>query len=732
MYYEEPKKGNKTLIFLTIGVIVLGLIIFGIVMVIINSNKKPQEPVEKEVLGCELEVNGNSIAENTYIGETTVSFKSKSPANVASFGIGTSKTYNKKDSYLLKNTGEATVYGYVKDLDGNEAQCSVKVTIKAESELYCALGIKEGKKGINDWYTSDVEIEFTLQGKEGTVIENQGIIGYSASEEIDEEEEEDLENIEVPYSTKETYLVTKDGITEVYGKIEDENGSIAVCKLVVKKASTPPKCTLKVTSGTKNGNAYTSNVTVELDDIEEGLTAITGQGVGVSKNYDQKSYTVTNNGTTKVYGYVSDEAGNEGTCELEIVKGTTSNPNPQPNPNPNPNPQPNPASPTCSLKINSGTMGSNGWYRSNVVVGFSSSTANLSFGIATSKIYDGQATKTITADGTTQMNGYVKNSSGGEGSCPLTIKKDSTKPICSLKVVEVGSNGVYNSQATVVFDTKPTDAISGVSAYGIGTSVSYNKNDSFVVTTAGTHTITGYVKDNAGNEGTCSINITVNINTLAKMAKVGDYVAYDAGTFAATKAFPVYNNAAHNFTFGGYNSGNSRNTRTINCENQSQGTVVGWRILNISGDVVTLIHGGIPECYSHPSISGQTTLGYNSEKILSGTTIGVPSGSYTSTPRNWSEYVNSTYATSATAFTKPMLDTYLTLPGASVNDSLIKLGTPYYLGTASSGSALYAVSALGATSGYSYRVFGIRPVVVLKNTIKTDGKNASGAWTIKN
>ena len=721
MYYEEPKKGTKTLIFLSAGVVVLGLIIFAIIMLIIGNKKKPAPPKEAN-FGCELEViNGELSRDNTYSGLVEISFKSKSPENVASYGIGTSKTYNKKEIYRLEVPGETIIYGYIKDINGNETQCNIKVTIKEPSNLYCVLGIKNGTEGLNGWYTSGVEVEFKAKGVEEDKISKIGIIGHKNQSNLDVDENEDLDRIEVPYNEQETLLIEEDGTTEVYGRIEDNNGNVATCKLVIKKAAELPKCTLKVVEGKKEGNSYVGDVKVEIEKLEFTAAEITGQGVGITKNYEQESYIVNKDGTTNVYGYLRDEAGNESTCDISIVRGTTPDPKPDPDP-----------VPTCSLKINSGTKGANNWYVSNVVVGFATGSNNPAFGIGTSKNYNGNATLSVSKDGINKVYGYVKNSNGKEGSCATTINKDTTKPICSLKVTS-GTlvNGSYNTQVIVGFNQNPTDAISGVDTYGIGTTKAYKKNNTFTVASSGTHTITGYVKDNAGNEGTCSINIKISINLLANMAKVGDYVEYDAGSFTETKAFPT-NTASYNFSFGGYNAGNSLNTRTVNCQSKTSTAITGWRILSISGTTVTLIHGGAPECYYHPSITGQGNIGYNSEKLLSGSTLGIPNGLYTSTPRNWSSYINASYATGATIFTKKMLDTYLSLSGTSMNDNIIKIGAEYYLGTASSSSALYGVSAAGKLNGYSYKVFGIRPVVTLKSTIKTDGKNANGAWTIKN
>ena len=199
-----------------------------------------------------------------------------------------------------------------------------------------------------------------------------------------------------------------------------------------------------------------------------------------------------------------------------------------------------------------------------------------------------------------------------------------------------------------------------------------------------------------------------------------------------SKAFPT-TTPSSNFGFGGYTAGNSKNTTSLNCETKTTGTTAGWRILSIAGNTVTLIHGGTPECYYHPAVTGQPNFAYNSQRILTSITTGTLNNGYTSAPRDWSGYVNTTYATTATAFTKGMLDSYMGSTvgyGTTITDSLIKIGTTYYLGSPASSTALFGISGSGYITGYSYRVFGIRPVVTLKTTVKANGKDANGAWKI--
>ena len=102
-----------------------------------NTNECPVDVyIDRTEPTCELEVVGGQQEVNGWLsGEVTVRFKpnSRYDANsgIATYGIGTSynnRDYNKKESITFKNeTGTTRVFGYVKDVVGNEGYCSVSV-----------------------------------------------------------------------------------------------------------------------------------------------------------------------------------------------------------------------------------------------------------------------------------------------------------------------------------------------------------------------------------------------------------------------------------------------------------------------------------------------------------------------------------------------------------------------------------------------------------------------------
>ncbi len=353
----------------------------------------------------------------------------------------------------------------------------------------CSLTVSSGKAGENGWYLGDVVVKFKSKttNATGAKITNYGI-GTSSN-----------------YDGKDTYTVTKDGVTTVYGYVKDSNGKTAVCSIDVKKDAVAPTCGLTVLSGSTAANgSYVSDVTIGFSsktDVTSGVKSF-GLDINSKPNYNNKStYIVGKDGTTKVYGFVKDAAGNTKTCDITVTKKTPTSTN---------------SKPSCGLQVTSGTMGLNNWYVSNVNIGFKSKTSTngatiTSFGIGPTTTYNNNSSYTVNSDGNFVIKGYVKDSNGNTATCSIEIKRDATRPNCELTVLSGTKNnsGNYISDVVVGFKSK-TDATSGVGAYGIsvGNNPTYNSTDKLTITNNGTHNVIGYVKDKAGNTSTCNTKIT--------------------------------------------------------------------------------------------------------------------------------------------------------------------------------------------------------------------------------
>ncbi len=351
----------------------------------------------------------------------------------------------------------------------------------------CSLTIASGKAGENGWYVGDVVVKF----KSKTATNNAKITNYGIG----------LSN---NYDGKDSYTVNKDGVTTVYGFVKDSNGKTAVCSIDVKRDTVAPSCGLTVLSGSVGSDgSYINDVVVGFSSRTDATSGVKqfGMGTTAKPNYNSNDrYTVNTNGSTTVYGYVKDAAGHTKTCDLTVKRNASKND----------------SVPSCNLEIKSGNLGTNNWYVSNVTVGFKSKTTTngatiTSFGIGTAPVYNNSSTYELKNDGIYVVKGYVKDSNGHTATCSITVKRDATKPNCNLVVLSGTKNnsGNYTSNVVVGFRNR-TDATSGVGAYGIsaGNNPTYNSSDRITITNNGTHTIRGYVKDNAGNTNTCDITIT--------------------------------------------------------------------------------------------------------------------------------------------------------------------------------------------------------------------------------
>jgi len=352
----------------------------------------------------------------------------------------------------------------------------------------CSLVVSEGKQGANGWYLGNVTVKFKSKSTvDGAKITNYGI-GLTSN-----------------YDGKDTYQVTKDGTTKVYGYVKDSKGRTATCSIEVKKDTVAPTCSLDVLSGSANKNGvYTTDVVVGFKNKNDATSGIGAYDVTTNSKatYNKNDkYTIKTNGTIKVYGYVKDNAGNTKTCELSVKRDVVTKT----------------STPSCTLEVTSGTKGNNSWYVSNAVVKFKTKTTTngatiTAYGLGTSTTYANNTSYTVKNDGTYTINGYVKDSNGNTATCSIIVKKDATKPKCSLEVIKgsKNSNGSYSTDVVIGFKSK-TDAASGINIFGITANNNgyiYNQLDKLGITTNGTHTVVGYVKDNAGNTNTCPITIT--------------------------------------------------------------------------------------------------------------------------------------------------------------------------------------------------------------------------------
>lgn len=564
-------------------------------------------------------------------------------------------------------------------------------------------------------------------------------------------------------------------------KIETKVGEIT-CVLEVKNGLTP------------------SPTGVYNQEIEVGFKSITAiskdyqiikQTVGtVDRSTNKETFKITKSGNYSLHGYVQDDRGNKGKCDLDVVVSMTV--------------------PTCELEVTSGVTGDNGWYKSDVEVGFKKiETNNNTLSISKYYITNGDSSenssntnveKYIVKDNkTTEVKGYVVDSAGNIGTCNLTIMKDSTIPTCSLKVQSgtKNSNDEYTDAPIIEFE-KITDDDSEIAYKGIGLSKNYT-NETYKVEQGGKSTVVGYVKDKAGNEGTCSLEIN-RINSGSSDNKKSNPscvinlppgVTNNKYNGSVKATMTVSTNGGATVTSYGLSESSSYNNRkeiTINSDgNHTLYGLVKDSYGNIGSCVSPTFAVSIGELLS-TSVSVGDYVNYNagtwsetrqenntdgySWGYKSGTSrsVGVKCSSKKATLRDgWmvlsvsdgkvvlvsagtpecmyharvnessfinslnattQKYINSSYAESASALScnSPGMNCSL----QKVNNKELVTGNHYWLATSTNNSntTVYTVTESGAIRPDTYLSLGVRPVIVLKSDVKTTGK-VDGVWQLK-
>lgn len=219
-----------------------------------------------------------------------------------------------------------------------------------------------------------------------------------------------------------TVTTDTDTLPDFEWKATDNTGNSVNCEskgLSVKVDKTAPTCNITVISGTLGrNNWYTTDVKLALN-YSDNLSGIAAYGITTSTNADFNSEkeTTLNFDTPGItyYGYVKDNAGNVGTCNITVKRLTTP--------------------PTCNLSL-SGTKGNNNWYRSNVAVTMQTN----GYGISEKKIYSPNGavnndSYTLTYDtNNATITGNVTNEAGLTGTCSTIIKRDVTPPVATLRM----------------------------------------------------------------------------------------------------------------------------------------------------------------------------------------------------------------------------------------------------------------------------------------------------------
>ena len=220
--------------------------------------------------------------------------------------------------------------------------------------------------------------------------------------------------------------------------------------------NSPPIITPNVT-GTLNGDWYTSDVNVSwtVVDAESSISSTSGCDA-TTVDYDTDGVTFTCTATSE---------GGTASASVTVKRDAT---------------------PPVITASESGTMGDNGWYISDITISFdvSEPTSPLST--------SGCDAVTVTTDTDGATYTCEATSAGGTASASVTVKRDATAPTISAALVGTVVNGWYNTDVGVVWTVG--DNLSGIATTDC--------TDNTVATDGNPISQTCSATDEAGNTGT--------------------------------------------------------------------------------------------------------------------------------------------------------------------------------------------------------------------------------------
>lgn len=503
---------------------------------------------DKDRVRCEIDKSGytntGKVVTITYPANYTNTYQVNSSAKKSVASINNQELENNK-SYTTTNLKEsitvkapADVYGKITSSENNSqsALCGV-----AGIDMIAPTISVESRPATGEWYNQAKEIIISKSDEGGSGVKayyisqkNEIPKSTSSCKDADQNDEWVCDSSNQVIIKRGFDTVPKNGPETYYVWVMDAAGNISEKKTIVidKIETTKPTCSLKVIEGTVGNNGwYTSDVKVQIiNNDEKAKGDYEASGVGSFGIYSNQTglkpaaaYTsnsdilnITDDGTSYVYGFVKDKAGNINECGVLIIKKDST--------------KPSCAITSQTIEKNTegtvvGSYTSGNWTNYYVKTRVNakdnvSKVKSIEFipsgAVGTTKVpYDNENEKEkneyyITkAEGISNLTARITDYAGNTTDCSsIEIKEDHTKPTCAIKVTSgtLGVDDWYTSDVTFEWDFKK-DELSGLNAYGIALKESFDNNSSFDLTInsekTGT-TVYGYVKDTAGNINTCS------------------------------------------------------------------------------------------------------------------------------------------------------------------------------------------------------------------------------------
>ncbi len=323
---------------------------------------------------------------------------------------------------------------------------SAPVTIKINKTAPVITPTINGPIGANGWYTGPVNLSWSVTDTESGIATSTGCV-------------------------TQTFTANTPGTTLTCSAT---NGAgLSTSGLVNIKIDQAPPVIVPTANGTLGANGYyIGPVTVSwtTTDPESGIASSTGCGT--------QTLTSNTQGTTLTCS-ATNGAGLTASVPLTIKIDST---------------------PPVIVPTITGTLGANGFYRSNVTITWS--VFDLDSGLTAASGCSNASSVTLTDTPGTPLTCSATNGSGLVTSVPITIKIDKTSPsISGSRLPAPNAAGWNNTDVTASFIC--TDGTSGVASLSPVTTL--------FTTEGANQSVTGICSDNAGNQATATVG-AINID----------------------------------------------------------------------------------------------------------------------------------------------------------------------------------------------------------------------------
>ena len=249
--------------------------------------------------------------------------------------------------YANTSSDGVTYYLYAMDKAGNI--CSDSVKVKKDSSKPGCYFMLDGSRGLNSYYTSNVDMEVNYYDY------NSGV----ASKALNQSTSASYTNMSGVGTNgtrlTKTHTANTNG-TDYYCYVKDNAGLTNYSKKTIKKDPGDPSCTLTSScsgSSSTSNKTWTKNCTVSVSvSGTDSVSEIYKSGVSQYSIPTYSSSSVSFNHDTynqmTFYGYVMDSAGNTATCKLGVGRQSKND--------------------SCTITPSKAPDGDNGWYKSSVTV----------------------------------------------------------------------------------------------------------------------------------------------------------------------------------------------------------------------------------------------------------------------------------------------------------------------------------------------------------------------------